>query len=86
MIYIGTYYVFGRREPVERSFNTLDAALRFRVRGMASGELYVGEIFDARGRTVASHEWLLDHWSDILRYLVYRQPPTAYPPARALVD
>jgi hypothetical protein len=84
MVYIATYYFFGRRDPVERTFSTLDGALRFQVRGMASGDLYLGEIIDDRGRTIASHEWLLDHWSEILRYLVYRRPPSDYPPVRAL--
>jgi len=84
MTYIATYYVHGSREPLQRRYGTLDGALRFEVRGMASGEHFVGAIMDGRGRTIASHEWLLDHWSEILRYLVYRHPPTDYPPVRAL--
>lgn len=86
MPYVATYYVHGRREPAEHSFQTLDGALGFEVRGMASGRLYLGEILDDRGRTIASHEWLLDHWSEILRYLVHRQPPSDYGPVRALPD
>lgn len=31
MRYVARYYVHGRREPVERAFQTLDSALRFAV-------------------------------------------------------
>jgi hypothetical protein len=86
MTYVATYYVHGQREPLERRYGTLDGALRFQVRGMSSGEHFVGTILDDRGRTIASHEWLLDHWSEILRYLVHRHPPSDYPPVRALPD
>jgi hypothetical protein len=84
MRYVARYYVRGRREPMERAFNSLDGALRFQVRGMADGSLFLGEIVDDRGRNVASHGWLLDHWSDILAVLVNRQPPSAYPPVQDL--
>ena len=38
---------------------------------MATGEHFVGAITDDRSRTIASHEWLLDHWSELMRYLVH---------------
>ena len=78
-----TFYGFGRRE---REFENLDGALRFLTRGMAEGSLYVGEVLYHNGDRIASHEWLLDHWSDLLTVLVQGKPPSSHPAVGALPD
>jgi hypothetical protein len=84
--YIATYYVRGQRAPAERSFETLDGAMRFQVRRMQAGDLFPEAIVDHRGRTIAGQAWLLDHWSDIVDVLDAGRPPSAYAPVRALPD
>ena len=84
--YIATYYVRGHRAPTERTFTTLDGAVRFQVRRMQAGDLFPEAIVDDRGRTIAGQAWLLDHWSNIVDVLDAGQPPSAYAPVRALPD
>lgn len=86
MPYFATYYVQGRRDPLERRYDTLDGAIRFQVRRMQAGDLFPGAVIDHRGRTIASQAWLLDHWSNIVDVLDAGQPPSDYPPVRSLPD
>jgi len=86
MPYIATFYVFGRRETAEEQFETLDGALSFLTRGMAEGSLYVGEVLYHNGGRIASHEWLLENWSDLLTSLVKGEPPSTHPAVYELPD
>jgi hypothetical protein len=85
MVYIATYYVPGERTPREKPYDSLNGALRFLVHGMHDGSLFPGQLLDDRGRAVASHDWLLDHWSDVLAVLDAGDPPTSRGPGADLV-
>lgn len=64
MKYLATYYV--DREDRSRTFSSLGQAVRFICRGMGDGSLWPGEVMDLRGRTVVSHERIMDSWLDVV--------------------
>ena len=86
MTYIATYYLRGHRDPLSRTFRTLNGALRFQVRAAGGAGHFPDAIVDHRGRTIASHEWLLDHRAGIERVLDENRPPSDYGPVRGLLE
>ena len=86
MTYIATYYLRGRREALSRTFQTLNGALRFQVRATGGIGHFPDAIVDRCGRTITSHEWLLDHRAGIERLLDENRPPSDYGAVRALPD
>lgn len=64
MKYLATYQ--SAREERSRTYASLDSAVRFLCKGMNDGSLWPGEIMDMKGRTVVSHERIMQSWLEVI--------------------